>query len=72
MNKAIENLKKVQEHAMKVRPKVEGYPYLAEVLRSAGVKKNIWSLPSCQSFYRLRVSLSGRVSCAESRLALLV
>lgn len=39
------------QHAMKIRPKVGGFPYLAEVLRSAGVTKNTWSLPSCQSVY---------------------
>jgi len=30
---------------------VGGFPYLAEVLRRAGVTLNIWSLPSCQSLY---------------------
>lgn len=39
------------QHAMKIRPKVGGFPYLAEVLKNAGVTKNIWSLPSCQSVY---------------------
>ncbi len=36
---------------MSIRPKVGGFPYLAEVLRSAGVTHNQWHLPSCQSLY---------------------
>lgn len=51
MSKAIENLAAAQQKAMSIRPKVGGFPYLAEVLRQAGVKKNIWTLPSCQSVY---------------------
>ena len=30
MSKAIENLQAAQTHAMAVRPKVGGFPYLAE------------------------------------------
>jgi uncharacterized protein YbcV (DUF1398 family) len=30
---------------------VGGLPYLAETLRSAGVTRNLWFLPSCQSLY---------------------
>lgn len=33
------------------RPKVGGFPYLAETLRQAGVTRNLWHLPSCQSLY---------------------
>lgn len=33
------------------RPKVGGFPYLAETLRRAGVTRNIWSLPACQSVF---------------------
>ncbi len=51
MNIAIENLKSAQQRAMAGRPKVGGFPYLAETLRRAGVTRNIWSLPSCQSLY---------------------
>ncbi len=51
MSKAIENLAAAQQKAMSMRPKVGGFPHLAEVLRQAGVKKNIWTLPSCQSVY---------------------
>ncbi|MCO5142345.1 MAG: DUF1398 family protein [Oligoflexia bacterium] len=51
MNKAIENLVETQAFAMKVRPKVGGFPYLAEAFRAAGITRNLWSLPSCQSVY---------------------
>ena len=36
---------------MEGRPKVGGFPYLAETLRRAGVTRNFWNLPSCQSLY---------------------
>jgi uncharacterized protein YbcV (DUF1398 family) len=51
MSIAIENLKSAQQRAMAGRPKIGGFPYLAETLRRAGVTRNIWSLPSCQSLY---------------------
>jgi len=51
MNNAIENLKSAQQKAMAGRPKIGGFPYLAETLRRAGVTRNIWFLPSCQSLY---------------------
>jgi len=51
MSKAIEKLQAAQKRAMAGRPKVGGFPYLAETLRLAGVTRNIWSLPSCQSLY---------------------
>lgn len=51
MSKAIENLIEAQKLAMRIRPKVGGFPYLAEVLRRAGVTRNLWALPSCQSVY---------------------
>src|SRR5215831_12167627 len=51
MSKAIENLRAAQARAMKIRPKVGGFPYLAETLRRAGVTRNQWVLPSCQSLY---------------------
>ncbi len=51
MSKAVENLIKAQQLAMSLRPKVGGFPYLAETLKRAGVTRNIWSLPSCQSIY---------------------
>lgn len=51
MTIAIENLKTAMQKAISVRPKVGGFAHLAEVLRQAGINKNIWSLPSCQSVY---------------------
>jgi uncharacterized protein YbcV (DUF1398 family) len=51
MSKAIENLEAAQRKAMAIRPKVAGFPYLAETLRQAGVRRNIWSLPSAQSLF---------------------
>lgn len=51
MNKALDELTKAMQFAMKIRPAVGGFPYLAEVLRQAGVIKNYWSLPSCQALY---------------------
>jgi uncharacterized protein YbcV (DUF1398 family) len=51
MSKAIENLQAAQKQAMAIRPKSGGFPYLAEILRRAGVTKNIWSLPACQSIF---------------------
>ena len=51
MSKAIENLEAAQRRAMAGRPKVGGFPYLAETLRRAGVNRNLWFLPSCQSLY---------------------
>lgn len=51
MSTAVENLLKAQKYAMSIRPKVGGFPYLAEALRKAGIFRNIWNLPSCQSLY---------------------
>ncbi len=51
MSQAVENLIKAQQFAMSIRPKIGGFPYLAEALRRAGVTRNIWNLPSCQSIY---------------------
>lgn len=51
MSKAIENLQSAQQRAMAGRPKVGGFPYLADTLRRAGVTSNVWFLPACQSMY---------------------
>ncbi len=51
MSKAIENLRQAMERAAAGRPKVGGFPYLAETLRRAGVTRNLWSLPACQSLF---------------------
>jgi uncharacterized protein YbcV (DUF1398 family) len=51
VSKAIENLEAAQKRAMAIRPKAGGFPYLAETLRRAGVTRNVWSLPACQSLF---------------------
>lgn len=50
-NKSISNLEIATQHALTHRPKIGGFPYLAECLKQAGVLRNIWSLPSLQSIY---------------------
>jgi uncharacterized protein YbcV (DUF1398 family) len=51
MSKATDTLMGAMEVAKAGRPRVGGFPYLAEVLRRAGVARNVWTLPSCQSLY---------------------
>jgi uncharacterized protein YbcV (DUF1398 family) len=51
MSEAIENLQAALARAFAGRPRVGGFPYLAETLRQAGVTRNLWCLPSCQSLY---------------------
>lgn len=51
MSRAIENLHAAQQRALALRPKVGGFPYLAETLRRAGVTRNLWFLPACESVY---------------------
>jgi uncharacterized protein YbcV (DUF1398 family) len=51
MSIAIDNLQAAQRRAMASRPTVGAFPVLAETLRRAGVRRNIWSLPSTQSLY---------------------
>jgi uncharacterized protein YbcV (DUF1398 family) len=51
MSKAIDTLMKAMQVAEAGRPRAGGFPFLAEVLRRAGVTRNVWSLPSCQSLY---------------------
>jgi len=51
MSEAIDNLQAAQKRAMAGRPKVGGFPYLAETLKRAGVTRNLWFLPACGSLY---------------------
>ena len=51
MSKATDNLTRAMQQGTANRPKVGGFPYLAEHLRRAGVERNIWSLPACQSLF---------------------
>lgn len=51
MSKAIDTLMNAMEQASAIRPRVGGFPYLAECLRRAGVRHNSWFLPACQSLF---------------------
>lgn len=51
MSGAIDNLEEAQRRAMAIRPRVGGFPFLAETLRRAGVTRNSWFLPACQSLF---------------------
>ena len=51
MSTAIDNLQGALRRAFAGRPTVGGFPYLAETLRRAGVTRNLWLLPACQSLY---------------------
>lgn len=51
MGKATDNLTAAMQRAMAGRPKVGGFPYLAETLRRAGVTRNLWYLPASLSLY---------------------
>lgn len=51
MSKAVENLEAAFKRAMGTRPKVGGFPHLAESLRRAGVTRNLWFLPAGESLY---------------------
>ena len=51
MSMAIDTLNAAMKKAAALRPKVGGFPYLAEILRQAGVTRNTWSLPACQSLF---------------------
>jgi uncharacterized protein YbcV (DUF1398 family) len=51
MSKAIDALNAALQRAFAGRPRIGGFPYLAETLRQAGVERNIWTLPSCESLY---------------------
>jgi uncharacterized protein YbcV (DUF1398 family) len=51
MSTAIDNLEAALQRAFAGRPTVGGFPYLAETLRRAGVTRNLWFLPACQSLY---------------------
>jgi uncharacterized protein YbcV (DUF1398 family) len=51
MSNATDNLQAALQRAMAGRPAVGGFPYLAETLRRAGVTRNFWFLPACQSLY---------------------
>ena len=51
MSNAIDVLQQAMGKAMENRPQVGGFPFLAQYLKEAGVIRNVWHLPSCQSLY---------------------
>lgn len=51
MSNAIDVLQQAMGKAMENSPQVGGFPYLAQYLKEAGVIRNVWHLPSCQSLY---------------------
>ena len=51
MSSAIDNLTAARERAASVRPKVGGFPYLAEALRQAGVSRYQYAVPAATSLY---------------------
>ena len=51
MSKAIDNLDEALKRAALSRPKIAGFPFLAETLRRAGVTRNSWFLPACESLF---------------------
>jgi len=53
MTQVTERLVEAQKYAMSIRPRIGGFPVLAEVLRQAGVTMNRWALPSCQAIYHM-------------------
>lgn len=51
MSAAVTHLRAAQQAAFTHQPRGAGFPYLAEVLRQAGVHTNTWWLPAMQSLY---------------------
>jgi uncharacterized protein YbcV (DUF1398 family) len=51
LSKAVVNLEAAQHRAMASRPKVGGFPHLAETLRRAGITRSSWFLPACEGLY---------------------
>ena len=45
------------QFAFSNRPKIGGFPYLAECLKQAGVTKNVWFLPSANCLYYINKDL---------------
>lgn len=48
---ALGAIQRAMKRAEAGRPKIGGFPYLAECLRQAGATRNVWHLPSCQSLF---------------------
>lgn len=51
VSSAIANLRAAHERAAALRPQAHGFPYLAEVLRQAGVSRYHHSIPAATTLY---------------------
>jgi uncharacterized protein YbcV (DUF1398 family) len=51
MNDAVQNLQAALKSGVADRPAVGGFPHLAEALRQAGVRRNLWYLPAMEAVY---------------------
>jgi uncharacterized protein YbcV (DUF1398 family) len=51
MSMSTDTIQNAQRRAAEIRPKVGGFPVLAEVLRQAGIHRNEWTLPAGQTVY---------------------
>jgi uncharacterized protein YbcV (DUF1398 family) len=51
MSTITDTIQNAQLRAAEIRPKVGGFPVLAEVLRQAGIHRNAWTLPAGQIVY---------------------
>jgi uncharacterized protein YbcV (DUF1398 family) len=51
MSTLTDTIQHAQRRATQIRPRVGGFPVLAEVLRQAGIRRNEWTLPAGQTVY---------------------
>ena len=51
MSTLTDSIQNAQRRAVEIRPKVGGFPVLAEVLHQAGIHRNEWTLPAGQTVY---------------------
>ena len=51
MSEAIESVHGRWSGRQRSGRRLEGFPYLAETLRQAGVTRNVWALPACQNIF---------------------
>lgn len=54
MNHLIKKFQDAMTVAEQDKPKVGGFPFLAESLRQAGAVTNTWNLPGCQCIFELK------------------
>ncbi|MDG4669086.1 DUF1398 family protein [Mycobacterium sp. 236(2023)] len=51
MSESVSNVERALREAAANRTVRQGFPYLAETLRQAGVRRNVWHLPAMQATY---------------------